>query len=174
LDQDLKACHAADPVGGLLKNLRQTRLSLLADPSDFAGALNDKSGLLAMYIACMHRGILDFSSNGGKILLQTNVDRHHILARGQFPENIRSKADNVANIAFISGSINKAISQSGPEVYLKTIKPKVLQSQCVPTDVSFWAIEHADKFWHARRALLAESFNEFLKDALPGRKLVTG
>ena len=59
LDQDLKACRETDPIGALLKNLRQLRSSaLLAVPSDFSGALADRSGLLALYIACMHRGIL--------------------------------------------------------------------------------------------------------------------
>jgi len=60
LDQDLKACRETDPIGALLKNLRQARSALVAEPSDFSGALADKSGLLALSIACMHRGILDF------------------------------------------------------------------------------------------------------------------
>jgi hypothetical protein len=81
LDEDLRACRETDPIGALLKNLRQRRLALLAEPADFSGALNDRSGLLALYIACMHRGILDFYT-GTKVLLQNDVDRHHILARG--------------------------------------------------------------------------------------------
>jgi hypothetical protein len=56
LDQDLKACRETDPIGALLKNLRQSRSALVAEPSDFSGALADRSGLLALYIACMHRG----------------------------------------------------------------------------------------------------------------------
>ncbi len=80
LEQDLKACRETDPVGALLKNLKQIRPALVAHPSDFAGALADRSGLLALYIACTHRGILDFYT-GAKILLQKDVDRHHILAR---------------------------------------------------------------------------------------------
>ena len=170
LDQDLRACRASDPIGALLANLRQGRSSLTADADDFAGALNDRSGLLAVYVACMHRGILDFFS-GGKVLLQTTVDRHHILPRAQFSEKLRSTADNVANIAFISGDVNKSIGQSGPEVYLKRLPKKILDSQCVPNDSVLWTIDHAEEFWQARRGLLAESFNEFLKDALPGRRV---
>ncbi len=173
LDQDLRACRDSDPIGALLANLRQIRSSLTADADDFAGALNDRSGLLAAYIACMHRGILDFFT-GGKVLLQTSVDRHHILPRAQFSEKVRSTADNVANIAFIAGDVNKSIGQSGPEVYLKRIPGRVLKSQCVPSDGHLWAIDQAGQFWEARRALLAESFNEFLKDALPGRRVAAG
>ena len=117
LDQDLRACRTSDPVGGLLANLRAIRTSLVAEPEDFSGALADRSGLLALYVACMNRGILDFYT-GAKILLQNNVDRHHILPRAQFPEDVRATADNIANMAFIAGDVNKSIGQSGPEVYL--------------------------------------------------------
>jgi len=131
LDQDLRACRDADPVGALLANLRQLRGSLAASSSDFAGSLNDRSGLLAAYIACMHRGILDFFT-GGRVLLQDNVDRHHILPRGQFLPNARATADNVANVAFVAGDVNRSIGQSGPEVYLRRINRQILESQCVP------------------------------------------
>jgi len=38
-------------------------------------------------------------------------------------------------------------------------------------DKNLWVIEQAAEFWSARRSLLAESFNSFLKDALPQRRL---
>jgi hypothetical protein len=173
LDQDLRACRHDDAVGSLLANLRQTRPSLAAQPNDFAGALNDRSGLLASYIACMHAGILDFFS-GGKVLLHNAIDRHHILPRAQFSEKLRSTADTIANIAFISSDINKSIGQSGPEVYLKRIKRKVLESQCVPTDSALWAVDRADDFWSARRELLATSFNDYIRTALPQRRVAMG
>jgi hypothetical protein len=99
------------------------------------------------------------------------VNRHHILPRGQFPDHSRSSADNVANIAFIVGDVNKSIGQSGPEVYLKNLKPDVLESQCITTEKKLWAIGHAADFWATRRDLLAESFNDFLEDSLPQRRL---
>jgi hypothetical protein len=67
--------------------------------------------------------------------------------------------------------VNKAISHSGPEVYLSEVKPDVLESQCVPLERSLWRIKRAEAFFTARRNLLAESFNDFLRKALPGRKL---
>ena len=126
LDQDLRSCRDDDPIGGLLGNLRQLRGSLTASSNDFAGSLNDRSGLLAGYIACMHRGIFDFFT-GGKVLLQDNVDRHHILPRGQFLPSMRATADNVANVAFVAGDVNRSIGQSGPEVYLKRINRRILE-----------------------------------------------
>jgi len=170
LDQDLRACRTADPVGALLTNLRARRKSLTAEPADFSGALADRSGLLALYVACMNRGVLDFYT-GGKVLLQNNVDRHHILPRAQFPEEIRPTADNIANMAFIAGDVNKSIGQAGPEVYLAKVKTRVLQSQCIPTDSALWRIHQAEAFWQARRELLAESFNDYVGQALPQRRI---
>jgi len=170
LDQDLRACRAAEPVGSLLTNLRAVKTSLLAQPEDFGGALADRSGLLTLYIACMNRGVLDFYT-GGKVLLQNNVDRHHILPRAQFPEGLRTTADNIANMALIAGDVNKSIGHTGPEVYLAKVKPRVLESQCIPTDSTLWRIDQADAFWRARRELLAQSFNEYVREALPQRRI---
>jgi hypothetical protein len=118
----------------------------------------------------MHRGILDFFT-GGKVLLHSAIDRHHILPRAQFSEKVRPSADNIANIVFISGDVNKSIGQSGPEVYLKRIAKRVLDSQCVPTQSGLWKIDNAENFWAARRELLADPFNDFLREALPQRKV---
>jgi hypothetical protein len=170
LDQDLRACRDDDPIGPLLTNLRQyQRNSLSATPADFAQTLNDRSGLLATYVACKNRGMMDLFS-GGKVAMRADINRHHILPRRQFDED-RAKADKIANIAFITGEVNKKISHSGPETYLKDIEPAILTSQCIPLDPALWHIEEADKFYAARRALLAESFNEFVREALPGRHL---
>jgi hypothetical protein len=170
LDQDLRACRATDPIGALLTNLRQSRTSLLAVHADFAGSLNDRSALLAAYIACRHRQMKDFFT-GQSVVMQEDIDRHHILPRRQFPEAIRSTADKVANVAFITGEVNKAISHTGPEVYLKEIAPDLLKSQCVPVDPTLWRIKNAEAFFIARRKLLAEALNDYTSGALPGRKL---
>lgn len=170
LYQDLRACRSTDPVGALLTNLRQRRSSLFATPNDFTGTLNDRSGLLATYIACKNRGMKDLFT-GQNVLLQDEIDRHHILPRRQFPESERIKADTVANIAFITRDVNQAISFKGPEVYLQDIEPRYLESQCIPLDENLWRIKKSEEFFGARRGILAQSFNDFVREALPGRKL---
>ena len=75
LDQDLKACRADDPIGALLKNLRQHRQYLAARPRDFGGAVNDRSGLLAAYIACVSNAARKTSSRARKSSSQmTSID----------------------------------------------------------------------------------------------------
>lgn len=170
LDKDLRACRADDPIGKLLTNVRREDRDIVALPEDFGGALADKSGLLAMYVACHHRGVKDLFS-GGKIVLQSHVDRHHILPRAQFPERQQARADCIANIAFISGGANRSVGASAPDVYLAKLPRSVLESQCIPTDESLWRIDRAKEFWDARRGLLAEAFNEHLRDSLPNRRV---
>jgi hypothetical protein len=170
LDQDLKACRSPDAIGALLTNLRNVR-PLVAQPKDFSGTLADRGGLLALYVACMNRGIRDFYT-GGKVLLQSHVDQHHIFPRAQFPTARRSIADNVANMAFITGSVNKAISMTGPEVYLKRIGKRVLTSQCIPSESILWSTDKADAFWRERRRLISESFNDYIREKLPLRHLL--
>lgn len=158
LDQDLRACRTQDPIGALLSNLRTVRAALGAVPEDFSGALADRSRLLALYIACKQRGALDFFTDS-RVLLQSKVDRHHILPRAQFEPHLRNQADNIANIAFVADDVNRSIGQSGPEVYLKQVKRRALESQCVPLDAELWRVDKAQEFWAARRELLAASFN---------------
>lgn len=170
LDQDLRACRADDPIGKLLGNLRRDAGGFGAIKSDFGGALNDKGALFASYVACRHAGLRDLFS-ASKIILQSNVDRHHILPRAQFREADRSRADTVANIAFITGGANRSIGAASPDVYLGQLSPEVLASQCIPSDLQLWSIERAKQFYEARKELLADSFNAFLKSALPNRRI---
>jgi hypothetical protein len=100
--------------------------------------------------------------------MQDDIDRHHILPRWQFPAAIRASADNVANIAFITSEVNRAISHTGPEVYLEGVKSALLESQCIPVDPAVWRIRQAEAFFAARRDLLADSFNEFAESRFGG------
>jgi hypothetical protein len=170
LDQDLRACRADDPVGALLGNLRRDKGDVKATADDFTGPLMDKGALFGLYVACRHQGLQDLFT-GASILMQRHVDRHHLLPRAQFPERLRASADTLANIAFVSGSTNRSVNSSGPEVYLRKIDPQILESQCIPLDESLWRIDRAEEFWDARRELLADAFNAFIKEALPRRRV---
>jgi hypothetical protein len=171
LDQDLRACRSDDPVGKLLTNVRREAGAFGAIANDFSGAINDKGALFASYIACRHNGLRDLFSDS-QILLQANVDRHHILPRAQFDEAKRAKADTIANIAFVTGEANRSIGSASPDVYLKKLDRQTLASQCIPLDVPLWRIDRAEDFWRARRELLAQAFNSYLRKLLPGRRIL--
>ncbi len=170
LDQDLRACRGEDPIGGLLSNVRRDEGGFGAVAADFKGPLNDKGAMFAVYVACRQKELKDLFS-ASRMLLQANVERHHILPRAQFREKLRSSADTVANIAFISGEVNRHVGAASPDVYLKKIRQDVLESQCIPMDEVLWDVDRAEDFWRERRRLLAAAFNEYLRATLPGRRV---
>jgi hypothetical protein len=169
LDQDLRACRAPDAIGALLTNLRKDIGRLQTSPEDFDGALADRGGLFGAYAACFHRHLKDLFT-GERILLQPLIERHHILPRAQFPTSERTKADCLANIAFVAPSERSATVEE-PDIYLARLRADVLESQCIPADRSLWRVERAEDFWEARKALLSNAFNEYLKTSLPDRRL---
>jgi hypothetical protein len=146
LDQDLRACRSDDPIGKLLSNVRREVGGFAAIPNDFRGALNDKGALFAAYVACRHAGLRDLYS-GSQILLQANVDRHHLLPRAQFTERERQKADTIANIAFITGGVNRSVGAASPDVYLASLSPEIRESQCIPSEQELWRISRCEEFW---------------------------
>lgn len=77
----------------------------------------------------------------------------------------------MANIAFVTEEVNRSVGAASPDVYLKEISEKVLRSQCIPAHRELWRIDTAEEFWDARRRLLADSFNDFLRAMLPGRRI---
>lgn len=170
LDQDLKAMNRDDYIGGLLSNIRKESGTFEAHYSHFSGSINDKGGVFAMYVACRHRGLTDLFSKT-KLNVQSNIDRHHILPKAQFPQEQRYMADALANIAFITGDTNRQIGAASPDVYLGKIDAAILESQCISTNPQLWSIDKADSFWLERRKLLAKSFNEFLRERLPKRRI---
>lgn len=170
LEQDLKACREKDPIGSLLANLRQGGKTLEALPSDFSGAMADKNGLLAMFIACKYRDIRDLH-DGVRITSAMKLNKHHLLPRAQFMENVRHEADCIANMAFTSEATNKSINMMSPDVYLSKLDSGVIESQCIPVNPDLWRISHAKNFWSHRRKLLADAFNEHVKQRMPRRRL---
>jgi hypothetical protein len=170
LDQDLRACRSDDPIGKLLSNVRREVGGFAAISNDFRGALNDKGALFAAYVACRQMGLRDLYS-GSQILLQANVDRHHLLPRAQFTERDRQKADTIANIAFITGGANRSVGAASPDVYLASLSREVRESQCIPEEQELWRISRCEEFWEARRRLLADAFNSALRTMLPRRRV---
>jgi hypothetical protein len=171
LEQDLRACRNQDPIRALLENLKQGRKYLGATDADFDGLIADKSGLLATYIACKQLGAKDLFT-GRTIQARCRTDRHHILPRALFQQGFkRQRADVLANIAFVISDTNKSINDANPAAYLSAISTRILKSQAIPLHKPYWDVSKAESFWDARKKLLEEAFNAFLKSAFSTRRL---
>lgn len=97
------------------------------------------------------------------------IEFHHI-----FPKKLlqdagydKSEINEIANMAFLGGKTNRRISASKPEEYLEKIVAEngeeFLISQFVPLDRNLWKIENYKLFLEARRELLINRINVFLK-----------
>ena len=158
--------HTPLKIGQLIQDYRSGKIVIPEFQREYVWKKSKASRL----VDSLYRGF-PISS----LLLWTSTEytqtRHHILPKAQFPERQQARADCIANIACITGSANRSVGASAPDVYLAKLPRTVLESQCIPTDESLWRIDRAKELWAARRALLAEAFNEHLRSALPSRRI---
>jgi hypothetical protein len=179
LQKDMVACRQKDAIRDLLKNAKGNRATLLTNPKDFSGNVQDKGALFANYLACRHRGMFDFLSGISekqevKITIAQNVDKHHVMPRKYAnkyaPDNPR-QFDTIANFVFIRCSTNMSIGDDSPSVYLPKISAKTRKSQCIPEEIDLYSLDNTSEFWRVRRQLLSDAFNEYVKSKLSSRRL---
>jgi len=76
------------------------------------------------------------------------------------------EADDIANLAFIGGKTNRAISDKPPGKYFSGLIEKagqiVFDAQCIPTDTSLLDVPNYKTFLAKRRGIIAQKLNEFL------------
>ena len=92
---------------------------------------------------------------------------HHIFPKAQLKNSYTSReADDIANLAFIGGRTNRAISDKPPATYLPPIAAQhgaqVFDAQAIPTDASLLDVGTYKAFLTERRKLIAARLNEFL------------
>lgn len=99
---------------------------------------------------------------------QHRLQFHHIFPKGVLKNTSTSarEADDIANLAFIGGKMNRAISDKAPNTYLPPLIVRIGQSpfdaQCIPTDEAFLALDAYKLFLVERRKRIAERLNAFL------------
>ncbi len=127
----------------------------------------------AMFLAFADEGAQDWFTglnisarhSGSKDRLQF----HHVFPRAYLrkhrPEIRANQVDDIANLAFIGGSTNQSISAKAPSDYLAQLaeeKPKLLEAQKIPLDLSLLKPDRYLDFLEARRALISERLTDFL------------
>ncbi|GBD22899.1 hypothetical protein HRbin29_00545 [bacterium HR29] len=167
MDQDLRALESPEPFRVLEEHLVQAvgRTTVSADDLDDAGSTS--SFFLPMFLACRHRGAVDWWT--GVRLSSTNLGTDHLLELHHiFPKALvkhrypKRDVNELANLAFLSRRANAEISAKEPIEYLSQIAEERLTTQFVPLDRELWKVDRFQDFLAARRALLARGINEFL------------
>lgn len=173
LEDDLRACYAADPIKALLQNIRAKMPNLKVSPKGLMVRSHDMGILFAAYLACRHKGWRDVFTEK-QLTSYVDIDRHHIFPRAKASEDDKKSFDIIANIAFvkqsdIAESKHRKSQDDSPSVYLQGKKPITLESNCIPNDSELWKHPDREKFWEERRKLLAAAFNEYITEKL-GKK----
>lgn len=171
LDQDLATIRNGGGVNELIDRLKLQFGHLEITPEELEGR-NQRSALFkTMFLAFRAAGAKDWRSHLAIALdhsgSQHRLQFHHIfpkaLLRGSYTPR---EADDIANLAFIGGKTNRAISDKAPVTYLL---PLVAQhgaapfaAQCIPVEEELLALDQYKAFLQERRKRIAVALNAFI------------
>lgn len=171
LDQDLATIRNGGGVNELIDRLRLQFGHLEITPEELEGR-NQRSALFkTMFLAFRAAGAKDWRSHLAIALdhsgSQHRLQFHHIFPKALLRGSYTSReADDIANLAFIGGKTNRAISDKAPVAYLL---PLVAQhgaapfaAQCIPVEEELLVLDHYKAFLQERRKRIAAALNAFI------------
>lgn len=173
LDQDLSTLKKGGGAQDLIDKLRLQVGRLDITPDELEGRNQRSSLFKTMFLAFKSAGARDWRSNLAISLdhsgMQHRLQFHHI-----FPKALLTKkavvspreADDIANLAFIGGKTNRAISDKAPALYLPPLvqqHPQSFTAQAIPTSAELLELDSYKAFVSVRRTLIANRLNEFLR-----------
>lgn len=171
LDQDLATLRDGGGIEALIDRLRNQVGRLDITPEELEGR-NQRSALFkTMFLAFRARGAKDWRSSLTIALDHSGVHHrlqfHHIFPKAVLKNTYTGReADDIANLAFIGGKTNRAISDKAPAVYLPPLIAKVgeapFSAQCIPNDPTLLDVMSYKNFLARRRGDVAARLNEFL------------
>lgn len=171
LDQDIAALRDGGGVDMLIDRLRSQVGRLDISPDELEGR-NQRSALFkTMFLAFRSAGAKDWRSNLLIALDHTGVQHrlqfHHIFPKALLRSEFASReADDISNLAFISGKTNRMISDKPPFVYFLPIIEKAGQNafdaQCIPTEPELLNVKNYKEFLAERRKRIVTRLNEYL------------
>ena len=124
-----------------------------------------------MFLAFRASGAQDWRSNLAIALdhkgIHHRLQFHHIFPKAVLKETYTSReADDIANLSFIGGKTNRAISDKPPREYFPSIIEKSgtagFELQSIPTDSALLGVEGYKRFLAERRKTVTDRLNEFL------------
>lgn len=173
LDQDLAVIRQGGGPDALNERLRLQVGRLDITPEELEGR-NTRSALFkTMFLAFRAGGARDWHSDLA-IALHHGGNQHKLQFHHFFPKAVLKgkyatrEADDIANLTFIGGKMNRSIGAKAPAEYV----PRLVESrsdapfraQCIPLDPSLLTIDRYRQFLAARRQLIAARLNQYLED----------
>ncbi len=172
LDQDLATIRSGGGTQELVDRLRQQVGRLEITPDELEGR-NQRSALFkTMFLAFRAVGAKDWRSQVTIALdhsgVQHRLQFHHIFPKAILKGGYTGReADDIANLCFIGGKLNREISDKLPSVYFPLMIEKsgltAFEAQCIPTDPALLGVDNYKAFLLQRRELVAQRLNEFIE-----------
>ncbi|TAA21611.1 DUF262 domain-containing protein [Pseudoxanthomonas winnipegensis] len=171
LDQDLASIRQGGAVSELIDRLRLQfgRLDITAEELE---GRNQRSALFkTMFLAFRVAGAKDWRSHLTIALdhsgAQHRLQFHHIFPKAVLKTSFTAReADDIANLAFIGGKTNRAISDKAPAAYLPPLVEKLgyaaFAAQCIPVDGRLLELNNYGDFLLERRERIAAALNAFV------------
>lgn len=190
LQRDIKALSVENPPDSLIANIISKVGRIKVEAKDLANKGKTSPFFNLVYAASCKMGAVDWF-NGMKLYpghmgSKFSIEIHHIfpLSRLYKDGGLNSKdrahiakANEIANLAFLTKNANLKSSDELPAVYLPRVLdnyPSALREQFVPENPKLWEIENYNAFLEERRRLLATAINEFMEDFLKGSAPISG
>jgi hypothetical protein len=171
LDQDLATLRDGGGDNELIERLRLQVGVLEVSPEELEGRNQRSAFFKTMFLAFRSAGAKDWKSHLA-IALDHSGSQHFLQFHHIFPKALLKRsypnreADDIANLAFIGGKTNRAISDKSPADYFPALIEKAgedaFSAQCIPVDPKLLTLERYKDFLGERRKLIGERLNEFL------------
>ena len=171
LDQDLATLRQDGGANELIDRLRLQVGRIEVSPGDLEGR-NQRSALFkTMFLAFRAAGAKDWRSNLAIALdhsgSQHRLQFHHIFPKAVLKSAYTSReADDIANLAFVGGKTNRAISDKPPAEYFPVLIGKggigALDAQCIPRTADLLQVVRYKNFLGERRKAISVRLNQFL------------
>lgn len=171
LDQDLATLRDGGTVEMLIDRLRLQVGRLDITPEELEGRNQRSAVFKTMFLAFRAEGAKDWRSNLAIALDHTGAQHrlqfHHIFPKALLRrDHSQRHADDIANLAFIGGKTNRAISDRPPSEYLTALIDKLggdqFAAQCIPIERNLLELNAYEEFLQERRRRIAERLNAFL------------
>ena len=177
LDQDLATLRDGGGVNELIERLRLQVGLLEVQPDELEGRNQRSAFFKTMFMAFRAAGAKDWKSKLTIALdhsgVQHRLQFHHIFPKAVLKGSYSVReADDIANLAFIGGKTNRAISDKSPSVYFPALIENAgagaFAAQCIPTALELLEVSRYKDFLAERRKLISKRLNEFLSSAAQG------
>jgi hypothetical protein len=171
--QDSLSARSDDPIRRLYGNAGFLGARLAVSEQQLVGKGAGSPFFLLSYLAAKTRGARDWWH--GVEISETAVgssfaiEYHHIHPRKTLSATYsKGEINDLANLAFISATANKKISDRSPAVYFKELEqPDELSPHLVPPDEALRIAHTYREFLVSRRRLLATAMTELLESYRP-------